>query len=186
MVQVDIFWSYGLGAGLALAAGSQLKKETSFWRNPYFTLTLLWIALAFAPSGIYLLWAFPGWETMFVAQNHLSIPAWLVMLFSITNISQGVLGFYATWYYIRQAKPRAALMQTVVAHVCMYVVLIFGWDGHGYKRFFYAGTGDEWHQGVAYEITDFFSSPVFWTLISMGFVLIPTYLYLVKKFRSGL
>ena len=57
MVQVDVFWSYGLSSGLALAASSELKKESSFWRNPYFALSLIWTGLFFAPSGIYLLWA---------------------------------------------------------------------------------------------------------------------------------
>ena len=102
MVQVDIFWSYGLSAGLALAAGPALKNKISFWNNKFITLTLLWTAIIFAPSGIYLLWEFPGWETMFVARNHLSIPTWLVCLFSITNITQGILGFYVTWYFLRK------------------------------------------------------------------------------------
>ena len=185
MVQVDVFWSYGLSSGLALAAGSQLKKEKSFWNNPYFIVAMAWITLFFAPSGIYLLWNFPGWETMFLAENHRSIPSWLVMLFSFTNITQGVLGFYITWYFLRKGNKRAAWLQTIVSHACMFYILIFGWDGAGFRRFFYAGTGEEWHSGKAYEITDFFSASIFYTLLWMGVILIPTYLYVIKKFRSG-
>ncbi len=185
MVQVDVFWSYGLSAGLALAASDQLKNEPSFWKNPYFTLSLIWIGLFFAPSGIYLLWDNPGWETMFLARNFSSLPAWLVMAFSFTNISQGILGFYMTWFFIRKANKAAAVLQTVISHLCMFAILIFGWDGAGYKRFFYAGTGEEWHQGISYPLTDFFSARIFYTLLAMGAILIPTYIYLIKKFRAG-
>jgi len=184
MVQVDIFWSYGLNAGLALAAHKTLSQEKTFWKNPYFTLSLLWTALLFAPSGMYLLWSFPGWETMFVAQNHLSIPAWLVCLFGITNISQGVLGFYVTWRFLKSGNFKAARLQTVWSHAAMLFVLVFGWDFQGYKRFLYAGTGDEWHTGVTYPLTAWFISPVFFTLLGMGLFFIPSYIYLIRKFRS--
>ncbi len=184
MVQVDIFWSYGLSAGLALAAAPHLKKEPSFWKNPYFTLAILWTALVFAPSGMYLLWQFPGWETMFLAKDHRSIPAWLTMLFSLTNISQGVLGFYMTWYFIRKGNQTAAIMQTIGAHLAMLYILVFGWDGTGYKRFFYAGTAEDWHNGVIYPISDFFSAEIFYTLLGMGVVFIPSYYLLLKLFRS--
>lgn len=184
MVQVDIFWSYGLSAGLALAAGNSLKKETSFWKHPSFALSLLWTATVFAPSGMYLLWAFPGWETMFVARDHSSIPAWLVCLFSLTNITQGVLGFAVTAYFLRQGKKSAAIAQTVWAHAAMLFVLVVGWDGTGYKRFFYAGTGEEWHSGAGYPLSAFFSSPVFYTLLGMGVVFIPSYFGLIKYFKK--
>jgi len=45
MVQVDIFWSYGLASGLTLAAGKQLKKEKNLWVNKYFLSILLWCKL---------------------------------------------------------------------------------------------------------------------------------------------
>jgi hypothetical protein len=184
MVEVVVFWSYGLSSGLALAAGADLKNEKSFWNNPYFTVAMAWITLFFAPSGIYLLWNFPGWETMFLAVNHLSIPSWLVMLFSLTNITQGVLGFYFTWHFIRKGNKRAAWLQKIWSHAAMFFILVFGWDGSGYKRFFYAGTGEEWHAGKVYAITDFFSAEIFYTLVCMGVVLIPTYIWVIQKFRN--
>jgi len=184
MVQVDIFWSYGLSAGLALASQQTLKKADSFWQNPAFTLTLLWISCVFAPSGLYLLWAFPGWETMFVAKDHLSIPAWLTALFALTNITQGVLGFYITAKFIRVGNMFAAKMQTIWAHTAMAIVLIFGWDGTGYKRFFYAGSGTDWHNQVDLPLIAFFSSPIFYTLLGMGVVFVPSYIWLVTYLRK--
>jgi hypothetical protein len=186
MVQVDVFWSYGLASGLALAAAPHIKKEENPWLNKYFVLTAAWITLFFAPSGIYLLWQFPYWETMFLAQNKDSIPAWLVVIFSVTNVSQGVLGYYVTYRLLRKGKDRAALFQTIWSHLAMGFILIYGWDGSGWTRFTYSGTGDEWFSGVPYRWTQFFSSPVFFTLVVMGLILIPTYAYLVRSWRTGL
>lgn len=183
MVQVDVFWSYGLSAGLALAAHRSIKKESTFWKHPAFTLTLLWSACVFGPSGLYLLWAFPGWETMFVARDHSSIPAWLVCLFGLTNITQGVLGYYVTWRCLRAGNFRAAAAQTAWAHAAMIFILVFGWDGSGWRRFTYAGTGAQWHDGVVLPWTDFFTSPVFFTLLGMGVVFLPTYFGLVSFLR---
>lgn len=185
MVQVDIFWSYGLASGLTLAASRQLKNETKAFDNKYFTQIMLWIACFFAPSGMYLLWNFPGWETMFVARNHSSIPAWVVALFCITNITQAVLGYYVTYSFIRKGNMGAAKFQTIWSHACMFLVLIVGWDGSGWKRFTYAGTGEDWHNQVALPWTDFFSSPVFYTLLGMGVILIPTYTWLCRKFLGA-
>src|SRR5437868_2978946 len=165
MVQVDIFWSYGLSAGLALAAGPALKNESSFWDNKFFTLALLWTAIVFAPSGIYLLWEFPAWETMFVARNHPSIPAWLVCLFAVTNITQGILGFYMTWFFLRRNNVRMAALQPLWSHVAMLWVLVIGWDGNGYRRFLYAGSADDWQRGIEYPLSAFFSAPIFHALL---------------------
>ncbi len=182
MVQVDVFWSYGLGSGLALAARQKLKAEPNPWVNKYFVATLAWIALLFAPSGLYLLWAFPYWETMFVATTHADLPAWLVTTFGFTNVSQGILGFYITYRLIRAGKDGAARLQTIWSHAAMLFILIFGWDGSGFSRFIYAGTGEEWRAGVPYAWAAWFSSPVFFTLASMAVVFVPTYTWLVLRF----
>src|SRR5512139_2840722 len=92
MVQVDVFWSYGLGAGFALAAAHQLKRRTEsgmerqplpdsgepggLLTDPYFAGAILFCAAIFGPSGAWLLWGFPNWETMQVGSH--SMPAWLV------------------------------------------------------------------------------------------------------------
>lgn len=183
MVQVDVFWSYGLSAGLALAGHKTIEKAQTWWDNPAFLFNVLWTACIFAPSGVFLLWSFPGWETMFVATDHASIPAWLVTLFALTNVTQGVLGFYVTSNFIRHGRWHAAVWQTVWAHLAMVAILIFGWDGTGYRRFLYAGTGVEWKNGVAYEWTQFFSGAVFYSLLALGAIFLPTYIALVKYLR---
>jgi hypothetical protein len=150
MVEVDVFWAYGLGAGFAVAATHQIAlskdrpsgaAETGWQRyfsSPYFTVTMLYCALLFAPSGAYLLWAFPDWETMQVARDHASLPAWLVTLFAITNVSQGILGYWVTAKLIRAGRRYAAFLQVGVGYFGMFFILVHGWDGRGYQRFFSA------------------------------------------------
>ena len=185
MVQVDVFWSYGLASGLALASRKSLQQAATPWGHPGLLYTLLWFALAFAPSGMYLLWEFPAWETMFVARDHNSIPGWIVVLFAITNIACPILGYYITGSLIQKGSFRAAYLQPVWSHLVMLFILLVGWDGTGLQRFTYSGTGEEFAQGVPYFWTDFFSSPVFYTLLAMGVVLVPSYtmvlLYLRKR-----
>ena len=184
MVQVDIFWSYGLGAGLALAGQTKLKQSRSWWESEAFLLNIIWTACVFAPSGVYLLWSFPGWETMFVATNHASIPAWLVTLFALTNVTQSVLGFAVTAHFLKVGRKSAAIWQTVWSHLAMLFILVVGWDGTGFRRFLYAGTGEEWHAGVQYPWTDFFSGNVFYALLLLGVFFIPSYwgvIYLIGR-----
>lgn len=182
-MQVDVFWSYGLNAGLALAASKAIKKESHLFYNKYFTLSLLWTASIFAPSGLYLLWENPGWETMFVARNHSSIQAWVACLFGFTNISQGVLGFWITARLIKAGRRNAACLQVIWSHALMFFILFFGWDGSGFRRFFYPGTGEEWHTGKAYPLLRFFDSQIFYTLLGMAVIFIPTYFGLIIWFR---
>ena len=188
MVQVDIFWSYGLAAGLTLASRGSLKKTKTPWRHPCLLPILLWFALAFVPSGMYLLWEFPAWETMFVAHDHHSIPGWIVALFAIANIACPLLGYYVTYSLIRSGRSLAARLQPLWAHLAMFFILFVGRDGTGLRRFTYSGTGEEFAQGVKYPWTEFFHSPVFTTLLGMAALLIPTYvlllLYLLRKERA--
>lgn len=184
MVQVDVFWSYGLASGLTLAAGEKLRAEKEVWGNKYLVAILLWIAALFAPSGMYLLWNFPSWETMFVAASRDDIPAWLVALFAATNVTQGLLGYAVTAHYIRQGKAGTARMQTVWSHAAMLFILVVGWDGTGWLRFTHTRTAEDFRAGILNPWTDFFGSPVFWTLIGMGVILVPTYAYLCVKWRK--
>jgi hypothetical protein len=180
MVQVDVFWSYGLSAGLALAGKKCIEKADSWWENEAFLFSVLWTACIFAPSGLYLLWTNPSWETMFVAKDFTSLPPWLVALFALTNVTQGVLGFYVTARMIRAGKDRAAVWQPIWSHLAMLAILVFGWDGTGYRRFFYAGTGLEWAVQKSFEISDFFSSPIFYALLILAVFFVPTYVGVIK------
>lgn len=196
MVQVDVFWAYAIGAGFAAAAGRQIRAMTdpkqttaspggekpSIFQNRYFTYNLIFLACAFAPSGIYLLWNFPHWETMQVARTHADLPAWLVVIFAITNITQGILGFWVTSRLFQKGRYYAGHLQWFLGYFCMFFILLHGWDGLGWQRFLYdpAVAGSPWapgkHMGVA-----FLWSNVALTLYAMGIVIVPGILLPMAK-----
>src|SRR6266542_2776013 len=119
MVQVDVFWSYGIGASFALAAAHQLREAdraaagepaaTGILSDRHLTATLLYLSALFVPSGAWLLWGFPSWETMHAADS--TLPAWLVALFVATNTTQGVLGYLVTKRLLLRGRPRLAYLQ---------------------------------------------------------------------------
>lgn len=181
MVQVDVFWSFGLGAGFAAAAARQLKKEEKPWENIYFVKNLLYLSIFFVPSGATLLWGFPEWETMQVG-TYKTIPAWLVMLFTMTNVTQGILGFWLAYRLIRAGNSYGAWLLCGLGYFCMFFILVHGWDGMGYQRFFYTCTwygSDEctlWSAGN-YAALKWAVGPVALTLYAMGVVMLPLLFY---------
>ncbi|MGP3948097.1 hypothetical protein [Streptomyces sp. 7N604] len=201
MVQVDVFWSYGIGASFATAAAHQLRSRARgadgaarwSWSDPYLMATVLYCAVLFAPSGAWLLWGFPDWETMQVARGHGSLPAWLVALFAATNVSQGVLGYWVAARLIASGRAYAAFLQAGVGYLGMFFILVHGWDGRGYQRFFSADREvfAAWpsRPGPDEALSragDWLSSPVALTLYGMGAVLVPVMLALmVSWLRSG-
>ena len=182
MVQVDVFWSYALGSSLACAAQRQLEKEDKPSATPYFLKTVLYLSLLFGPSGIYLLWQFTGWETMFVFDK--TIPAWLVTGFAITNVTQGILGFFVCYWLIRAGKVYAANLQWVFGYLFMFFILVHGWDGTGFRRFFYSGDIVQWRAGVEYPIYAWFYSDVALTLYVMGLILLPVLFLTVSRWLT--
>lgn len=214
MVQVDVFWSYGIGSSFALAAFRQLRElrvenEVRRWKlgwgrerapaeavaagggeagpsaaaaqgdldfqriveqlrangfkpgkaslkdfrsmrravknwfeanddafnNEYFLKNLLFLSLLFVPSGTVLLWSNPSWETMQVGKYE-TIPQWLVGIFSTTNVTQGILGFYNTYRALMKGRYYQAALHTVLAYLGFFFILVNGWDNKAYQRFF--------------------------------------------------
>lgn len=187
MVQVDVFWSYALGAGYAVAASRQLKNMPESREQPsgeerisapfinrYFVFSLFYAAVLFAPSGIYLLWRFTSWETMHVWGRGIS--PLLVVAFAITNVTQSILGFWMAWRCVRAGNAYRAYLHFVIAYFFMFFILVHGWDGTGYQRFFSPARTDfqSWNPS---NITKWFSSDVAVTLYVMGIFLIPPLVY---------
>jgi len=188
MVQVDIFWTYALGASFAASAGRQLKEAAKEGVSPfdtrYFLKTLLFLSILFVPSGVCLLWAFPGWETMFAGDR--TLPAWLVTLFCVTNITQGILGYWVAWKLVQQGRLTWAHMQWFFGYLFMFFILVHGWDGTGWKRFFYAGNVEEWRAGVHYPLWAFAYSKVALTLYAFGLLMLPVlFSWMSRWVRQG-
>ncbi|SCK45876.1 hypothetical protein [Streptomyces sp. WMMB 322] len=202
MVQVDVFWAYGIGAGFGTAAAFHLRNSGATGPagrsgpqrpSPWLLATALYCGMLFAPSGIWLLWSFPDWETMQVADGHGALPGWLVALFALTNVSQGLLGYEVARRLIVRGRVYAAFLQTGAGYLGMFLILVHGWDGRGYQRFFSPGREEfaEWPEShgpgeLLSRAGDWAGSPVGLTLAGMGVVLLPVLFWLlVTAIRSG-
>jgi len=138
---------------------------------------------------------------MFVYLTKEEIPAVVPTLFAFLNVFMGVLGFRTAYNRIRNGDIASAHRLWIQAYNAMFGILAFG-----YRRFFFAGyargaprmtgrstvgsgtaraapsilpssTGAEWAAGAPYELADFFTSEVFFTLLAMGLVLLPALFY---------
>jgi hypothetical protein len=137
MVEVDVFWAYGIGAACATAAGAPVARAAAPLDTTQFTRTLLLLSLVWAPTGLLLLLKHPSWETMQVADSFAAIPAWLVLAFGLTNVTQGILGFFVSARLLAAGRPYAAHINWMLGYFGMFFILLYGWDGLGYDRFLY-------------------------------------------------
>ncbi|KAF9287418.1 hypothetical protein BGZ68_001853 [Mortierella alpina] len=173
MIEVDVFWSFSFGALFAACSAGSLKNQDQFWSTPSFVYSLLFLSLIFAPSGLYLLWDNPGWESMFVLGDKNEIHAILPTVFAFTNVLLGIIGYYVTYRKIRKHRNDAQLPMSyhkywIHAYTCFCAIL-----GMGYNRFMYPSDYVAWRAGVSYPLESFFTSRIFFTLLSMGVVLLP-------------
>jgi hypothetical protein len=187
MVQVDVFWSYGLGSSLAVAASRQLlahrAKKRPLLESPHFTRALLFLSLVFAPSGLCLLWAFPSWETMHVGDKTMS--ALLVTGFAVTNVTQGILGFAVAYWLMVKRRFYLSYLQWYAAYFGMFFILVHGWDGTGYRRFF-SSTRELFLAWQPSNVAAWFHSDVAITLYIMGvFMLPPLFSWTASWLRAG-
>ncbi|NJP35078.1 hypothetical protein, partial [Micromonospora thermarum] len=185
MVQVDVFWSYAIGAGFGTAAAHAAVAEPvrPLLSDRRFTTTVLFLACLFAPSGLWLVWQFTGWETMHAAAAPADLPAWLVAAFAVTNVTQGIVGYAVTRHLWRSGHRYLSWLQMPLGYFGMFFVLAYGWDGTGYRRFF-APTTAAWRAG-SFDPLAFLTSPVALTLYGMGAILIPTMLWLQAGWWAG-
>jgi hypothetical protein len=209
MVEVDVFWSYGIGASFAFAAFRQLRSlrsesadggvpldsrdmldvrdiiremergDSPAFDNEYFRKALLFLSILFVPSGANLLWSNPNWETMQVG-SYETIPGWLVSAFSITNVTQGILGFWVTYNLLMRGKYYRAAMQTVGAYLGFWFILVNGWDKKGYQRFFSKDRAafEDWSPS---NVRGWLGSDVVRILLAYGAVFLPLMFYWLSK-----
>lgn len=121
--------------GLQKAVKAWFKENEDAFNNQYFLKNLLFLSLLFVPSGSVLLWSNPSWETMQVGKYE-TIPQLLVGVFTTTNVTQGILGFYLTWRSLMKGKYYQAAMHTFLSYLGFFFILANGWDNKGYQRFF--------------------------------------------------
>jgi hypothetical protein len=175
MVQVDVFWSYGIGAGFAVANTLQLETQQNAGKTAYehtsFRDALLYLGALFVPSGAFLIWQFPSWETMHVATRD-DIPGWLMAAFTLTNFTQGVLGFAVAAALLRRKQHYAAYLQWLLGYFGLLFILVHGWDGTGYMRFL-SSTREEFVHWSWATAQRWLTGDVFHSLLAMGIVILP-------------
>ena len=120
---------------LQKAVKAWFEASSDAFNNEYFLKNLLFLSLLFVPSGSVLLWSNPSWETMQVGKYE-TIPQWLVGIFTTTNVTQGILGFYLTHKALMKGKYYQAAMHTFLSYLGFFFILANGWDNRGYQRFF--------------------------------------------------
>lgn len=187
MVQVDVFWSYGIGAGFAVANTWQLEVQEatgkSAYDHPSFRDALLFLGTFFVPSGAFLIWQFPSWETMHVGSRDL--PGWLMAAFTATNFTQGVLGYAVAAALLRRSKPYAAYLQWILGYFGMLFVLVHGWDGTGYKRFF-SSTREDFLAWTPATAARWLTEDVAISLYVMGAVMLPVmFWWMARDLKRG-
>jgi hypothetical protein len=157
MIQVDVFWSFGIGAAFATAAHRQIAADPGPWTaSPYFRYTLLFQALVFNPSGAYLLWANPGWESMFMLSGRM--PAIIPCLFAFANVALGILGYWTAYRFIKRGKKGLA-----------HAAWAFGWG-----------------VSVLILLIGFLHSHIFRALLLMGIPFLPAFVLPVVRWnRAG-
>ena len=195
MVQVDVFWAYGWGASLAVAAGRKqaLARAEHPLEGRHFVSTLLFLSLVWAPTGMLLLLRHPSWETMQAAPQLGAISEWLILLFGITNITQGILGFWIGQRLLARGHGYLAQLNWIAGYFGMFFILLYGWDGLGYDRFLYDrdmlpgsppwAPGAATAAGVLPALGGFLRSSVARTLYLDGLYLLPPFFWLISRWR---
>jgi hypothetical protein len=128
---------------------------------------------------------------MQVADSFSSISEWLVLAFGMTNVTQGVLGFWIGQRLLARGREHLAELNWISGYFGMFFILLYGWDGLGYDRFLYdrdmlAGS-PAWHPGAATAtgalsaFLRFFSSSVAKTLYIDGVILLPPFFWLATR-----
>jgi len=197
MVQVDVFWGYGFGASLAVASGRTLAKTEQPFYTRYGFWTASFLALFWAPTGMLLLLRHPSWETMQAADSLASVPVFLTLAFGITNVTQGLLGFWVGHKLMAARRYYLANLNWLAGYFGMCFILVYGWDGLGFDRFFYdrdmlagspawtpgAGTGGT-ILGTLAAFFRFLVSGVAVTLYEDGLWLLPPFAWLMYRWHA--
>lgn len=191
MIQLDTFLAYGFAASLA-SFPRKAKPSTSTCQpqpcgasslDARFALTVLWLAIAFAPQAVYLMWRYPAWESMYVYLDHDPLPAWLAALVPISIVVAGAVAFVLTRWLRARGNKGVALALMIASFAVPLVLATFGWDGTGYRRLLCAAGPQAWLAGEPGSLGAFLGSDLAFTLLWLEGALLVPYALMVVLWR---
>lgn len=183
-LQMDLFWVYGIGAGFAATAATQLRDtDKKWWETKYFGGMLLYLSVFFVPTAAYLLWGFPAWESMHVFNSRGEIPPIVALLQPLSVMGLGTLGFWVTYRLIAAGRMLATQYNWLLGWFGLFFLMLYGWDGQGWQRFLYDPSvmGGSWSPGE-YSLVEWVTGDVLLTLLVMGVFVIPPLVYLNHRY----
>jgi hypothetical protein len=174
MVQIDIPWTFLIGSTLAEADQIELGKSPTATQTPSFLLGMAFISLLFNPASMYLVWRYPGWETMYrLDDRHLSalVPAVFVLVLSVMY----TLGYIFGHRWLRGNRRPSLPWVNIIASAALLAFL-----GVSYRRFLFLGSTQEFNGG---NPPNLLGSSLFRDLCIMALLLAPTYCFINAYFR---
>lgn len=187
MLQIDVFWSFAWGAMFAALAHSTLVEHYKSLRaqekvksrltleeifvNKIFVQLMIFMSFVFVPSGLYLLWGYPAWESMIWLKDRDSTHPVVPTLFAFINAFMGTLGFYVTARLIEStpsSESEKVHFYWISAYGIFNAIL-----GMGYNRFIFAGSYGDWVAGRMNTLNEFLQSDVLNTLLTMATFFVP-------------
>lgn len=164
-VPIDLGLNLAFGSSVVLACRSAIP-HVGFVRAPSLWALLAFEAMIFFPVGAYLLWRFPDWSYMYLAESGtLGVPDWTVAaMYPIA----AMLGFGVTFVLIRKDKTGPAF-----AFCGGSLLLAAAVSGFGYRQLLGVGTTSAFRAGS--DLTPIFASPLAWILGAIGVAVIASW-----------
>jgi hypothetical protein len=173
MVQIDIPWSFLIGSTLAEADQIELGKSPTATQTPCFLLGMAFMSILFNPAAMYLIWRYPGWETMYRLDDrnlNALVPAAFVAVLSVTYALGYILG-----HRILRRNRSSLRWINMIASTALLAFL-----GVSYRRFLFLGSTQEFNGG---NPPNLLGSSLFRDLCIMALLLAPTYCSINAYFR---
>lgn len=173
MLLFDLGVQLTVGTVLAMSDRENLiKPDRSPYTSPVFRNGLLYSMLIYIPSALYFLYAWPGWNTMYMidAETNRLYGSWFLLLDTWGLTGCYVLGFWATTRALRSSggKTKPLVMALgglwLAISVLLFVVM--------WGRSFAVTTYDAFHAGewARFDLRwgepdSFFGRPIMWYLL---------------------
>ena len=189
MLQVDAPGAFALGQILAWLTQKYLKVTEPQFTHRLMGPVVAYFSLIFAPVGMFLLFGWPGWESMYwwswIEQS--SFRPWVAgfyLLFYLAMILIGLGSYMLGHKLIRKGKKVVVAVLSVVG-VVVSLLPFFIWR----MTWYHIGTYAEYH-AVPRATTTLFRTPSFlipWAII-IGYICIGTVVFClwIRRFSNAL